>query len=231
MPLVASGGIWRLGAEFEPARGRRDGLAVRPDGPVSSPIDPCYFIPTPRFPANFGAARPRVGILDETTPHPAARLCDEVPARRAARLRARACGPGGGRGDAGGVSGVAGGNAVQRTDIHLCSNGGVAPSSNPASGRFPPRRAPKEAGDSGTVCAHVPTRVETTPGQRAGGEGGGYTPQDPYGLFGTPLAGPASGRVRPGGLRKRRGTSIPRTNVRRKATHSVEKLHGRRAGG
>ena len=45
-----------------------------------------------------------------------------------------------------------------------------------------------------------------------------------------PLAGPASAQDRPGGLRKRRGMSIPRTKVRRKATQSYRKAT-RVAGG
>ena len=39
-------------------------------------------------------------------------------------------------------------------------------------------------------------------------EGGGYTPQDPYGLFGIPPAGSASGRARPGGPPKEAGDIV-----------------------
>ena len=85
------------------------------------------------------------------------------------------------------------------------------------SGRFsrrpgPSLRPPKEAGD--IVSAHnLRRRLHHThkldSRARAGVRGGGCTPQDPYGLFGTPLAGSASGRARPpGGLRKRWGSPL-----------------------
>ena len=85
------------------------------------------------------------------------------------------------------------------------------------SGRFsrrpgPSLRPPKEAGDIVSAhnlrSLHTPHTQNGFPG--AGGcEGGGCTPQDPYGLFGTPLAGSASGRARPpGGLRKRWGSPL-----------------------
>ena len=107
-------------------RGRTDGLAVPPDRPqFLSRLTLAVLFP-PRASLLISALHGRAwAIWMKKHPVPPPGCVVEHP-----RGGLRGCAPGrAGRGAGGrcgrGVSGVAGGSEVQRTDIHLCCNGGV----------------------------------------------------------------------------------------------------------
>ena len=89
-----------------------------------------------------------------------------------------------------------------------CGSGG--PSQRPG----PPRRAQKRAGDD-VSSARLLTKVHPQNVEMDGraGQRGSCMPPAPCASLGVALAGPASGRDRPGGLRKGRGISFTRPGL------------------
>ena len=119
------GGSGGSGRVLNPPEAGENGFGPRQIGLISSPTVEHVFIPAPRFPANLGAARSRVGILDAATSDPAAGLGGGAPAGRDGRVSALGVRGRGRRAPAGAVSGIAGGSAVGAIGCRPCCKGGA----------------------------------------------------------------------------------------------------------